>query len=120
MAPITNSTGIECRRMIYVGHDLRGHTNEVHANELRRRQEQSTATDRALMYSTNVVQETASQAKQQAATGQCPALAQTCCVLDSLHVNPFHPGPFHPGPFIRCQSTVLQGLYSIRNSSCVA
>ena len=70
-----------------VGHDLRGHTNEVHANELRRRQEQSTATDRALMDSTNVVQETASHTKQQAATGQCPALNQYCCVLDVLHFS---------------------------------
>ena len=80
--------------MVFVGHDLRGHTNEAHASELRRRQEQSTATGRALLDSTNVVQGTASQAKQQAATGQCSALDQTCCVLD-LILEPISPLSIH-------------------------
>ena len=54
-----------------IGHDLRGHTNEVHANELRRRQEHGIATDRALADATNTLQETARQDKQQAAKGGC-------------------------------------------------
>ena len=56
--------------MVAVGHDLRGHTNESHANELRRRQEHSNATDRALADSTNIVQGHVSQAKQSAAAGR--------------------------------------------------
>ena len=53
----------------HVGHDLRGHANEVHANDLRRRQDYSMATDRALTDATNMVQQTTSRSKQQAAQG---------------------------------------------------
>ena len=91
--------------MVFVGHDLRGHTNEVHANELRRRQQQSSASDRALLDSTNVVQEAASQAKQQAATGRCPALDKTCCASDLLQLD-----PCHPCQLIWCNFTVLHGI----------
>ncbi|DBB12142.1 TPA: hypothetical protein ACH3X3_006251 [Trebouxia sp. C0006] len=51
------------------GHDLRGQANEVHANDLRRRQDYSMATDRALTDATNMVQQTASRSKQQATQG---------------------------------------------------
>lgn len=81
--------------MVFVGHDLRGHTHEVHANELRRRQEQNTATDRALMDSTNVVQETASQAKQQAATGQCPASIKPVVCWIPCILEPISPSSIH-------------------------
>ena len=53
----------------HAGHDLRGHTNEVHASELRRRQEHGVATDRALTDATNTVQDTTARGKQQAAAG---------------------------------------------------
>lgn len=78
---------------MFIGHDLRGHTNEVHANELRRRQGQSTATDRALLETTNVVQQTASQAKQQAATGQLcvRSLAFEPSALSSCMVQVYSP-----------------------------
>ena len=53
----------------HAGHDLRGHTNEVHAIELRRRQEYSMATDQALTDATNMVQGTTARGKQQATEG---------------------------------------------------
>ncbi|KAL3151849.1 hypothetical protein ABBQ38_012814 [Trebouxia sp. C0009 RCD-2024] len=66
------------------GHDLRGHTNEAHASELRRRQEQSMATDRALLDSTNVMQDITTRAKQQAATGfEAMACAQSSLLEDA-------------------------------------
>ena len=62
--------------LLTAGHDLRGHTNEAYASELRQRQEHSMATDRALTDSTNLVQETISRAKQQSATGQSHRLSK--------------------------------------------
>lgn len=68
--PLITSSNTDCHCLMFAGHELRGHTSEAHATELQRWQEQSTATDRALLDSTNTLQESASQAKQQAAAGQ--------------------------------------------------